>query len=152
MHCGFAIVHAMTEASETWRPLVLIVDDSPTHVAFARQCLETAGYRVSVAATGRQALQLTREIGPDLLLMDVVMPDMNGYQATRKLSRSKVTAHIPIILASSKDQESDRVWGMRQGAVDYLVKPLEEAKLLARVRYALDRAAASEAKAPGAND
>ena len=135
----------MTEASEIWRPLILIVDDSPTHVAFARQCLQRAGYRVSVAATGKQALQLTRELGPDLLLMDVVMPDMNGYQATRKLSRSPITAHIPIILASSKDQESDRVWGMRQGAVDYLIKPLGEAQLLTRVRHALDRAAAGAA-------
>ena len=148
----------MTEAIENWRPLVLIVDDSPTHVAFARQCLERAGYRVSVAATGKQALALTRELGPDLLLMDVVMPDMNGYQATRKLSRSPITAHIPIILASSKDQESDRVWGMRQGAVDYLIKPLNEAQLLARVRYAIERAAASvaatatQAHAPGTRD
>lgn len=141
----------MIEASDSWRPLVLIVDDSPTHVAFARQCLERAGYRVSVAATGKQALQLTRELGPDLLLMDVVMPDMNGYQATRKLSRSRVTAHIPIILASSKDQESDRVWGMRQGAVDYLIKPLEETQLLERVRHALQRAAAGAAAAQAAN-
>jgi twitching motility two-component system response regulator PilH len=135
----------MIEASDAWQPLVLIVDDSPTHVAFTRQCLARAGYRVSVAATGQQALELARELGPDLLLMDVVMPDMNGYQATRKLSRSPITGHIPIILASSKGQESDRVWGMRQGAVDYLIKPLEETQLLGRVRHALQRAAASAA-------
>ena len=120
-----------------WKPLILVVDDSPTHVAMLRQALERADYRVSVAATGRQALQVTREIGPDLLLMDVMMPDMKGYQATRKLTRSQVTAHIPVILSSSKNQESDRVWGLRQGAVDYIVKPFEELDLLRRVAHAL---------------
>ncbi|MEM7408517.1 MAG: response regulator [Pseudomonadota bacterium] len=134
----------MPQSAPVWKPLILLVDDSPTHVAVVRQALEKAGYRVSVAATGRQALQLTRELGPDLLLMDVVMPDMNGYQATRKLTRSKVTAHIPVILSSSKNQESDRVWGLRQGAVDYIVKPFDEKDLLRRVAHALERAAASE--------
>jgi len=137
----------MNEAAEDWRLLVLIVDDSPTHLAFARQCLERSGYRISVAATGKHALQLTRELEPNLLLMDAVMPDMNGYQATRKLSRSRVTAQLPIILASSKDQEIDRVWGMRQGTVDDLIKPLEEAQLLGRVHYTLQRAAVSTATA-----
>lgn len=123
-----------------WTPLVLVVDDSPTHVAVVRNALETAGYRVEVAATGRQALDLARQLGPDLVLMDIVMPDMNGFQATRKLARNPVTAEIPVILASSKSGATDRVWGLRQGAVEYLVKPLEAKRMLAAVRHAIDRA------------
>jgi twitching motility two-component system response regulator PilH len=138
----------MSELSSACKPLILIVDDPPTHVAMVRVALERAGYRLSVAATGRQALQVTREIGQDFLLMDVVMPDTNGFQATRKLTRSKVTAHIPVILASSKSQESDRIWGLRQGAVDYIVKLFDEHGLLRRVAHALGRAAASELPRP----
>ncbi len=122
-------------------PLILLVDDSPTHVAFVRQSLQMAGYRGGVAATGRQALQVAREIKPDLLLMEVVMPDMNGYQATRKLPQSKNTQHTAIMLASYREQESDQVWGSRQGAVDYVANPFSESVLREKVRVAPDSAA-----------
>ena len=122
-------------------PLILLVDDSPTHVAFVRQSLQMAGYRGGVAATGRQALQVAREIKPDLLLMEVVMPDMNGYQATCKLPQSKNTQHTAIMLASYREQESDQVWGSRQGAVDYVANPFSESVLREKVRVAPDSAA-----------
>ena len=122
-------------------PLILLVDDSPTHVAFVRQSLQMAGYRGGVAATGRQALQVAREIKPDLLLMEVVMPDMNGYQATRKLPQSKNNQHTAIMLASYREQESDQVWGSRQGAVDYVANPFSESVLREKVRVAPDSAA-----------
>ena len=118
-------------------PLILLVDDSPTHVAFVRQSLQMAGYRGGVAATGRQALQVAREIKPDLLLMEVVMPDMNGYQATRKLPQSKNTQHTAIMLASYREQESDQVWGSRQGAVDYIPKPFDHDEMLLAVERVL---------------
>ena len=122
-------------------PLILLVDDSPTHVAIVRQSLQMAGYRGGLAATGRQALQVAREIKPDLLLMEVVMPDMNGYQATRKLPQSKNTQHTAIMLASYREQESDQVWGSRQGAVDYVANPFSESVLREKVRVAPDSAA-----------
>ena len=122
-------------------PLILLVDDSPTHVAIVRQSLQMAGYRGAVAATGRQALQVAREIKPELLLMEVVMPDMNGYQTTRKLPQSKNTQHTAIMLASYREQESDQVWGSRQGAVDYVANPFSESVLREKVRVAPDSAA-----------
>ncbi|NKC14762.1 MAG: response regulator [Gammaproteobacteria bacterium] len=137
----------LEDAPAGWRPLILIVDDSPTHVAFVRQSLERWGCRVQVAATGRQALHLARELGPALILMDVIMPDLNGYQATRKLSRNTITEHIPVVLTSSKSAESDRVWGLRQGAQAYLVKPFSEEELIETVQETLERTA-REAQAP----
>ena len=128
------------------RPLILIADDSPTQVAVVRQALERAGCEVQVAATERQALQLGSELEPDLLVMDVVMPDLNGYQATRKLSRNKFTEHIPVVLASSKSEESDRVWGLRQGDQAYLVKPLSDDHLLDIVQETLARSAHAAAQ------
>lgn len=122
-------------------PFILLVDDSPTHVAIVRQSLQVVGYSASVAATGRQALQVAREIKPDLLLMEVVMPDMNSYRATRKLPRSKNTQHTAIMLASYREQESDQVWGSSQGAVDSVVKPFSESVLREKVRVAPESAA-----------
>lgn len=130
--------------------LILIVDDSPTHVAVVRNALEGASYRVAVAATGLQGLELARELIPDLIVMDVVMPDLNGFQTTRKLSRDPGTRHIPVVLASSKSSHSDRIWGLRQGAVAYLTKPFEEQELLSVLRDALKRAAEIAAQAANA--
>lgn len=113
--------------------LVLIVDDSPTELRAYRQMLEKNGHQVETAKDGEESLQLARKIKPDLILMDVVMPGMNGFQATRSLAKDPATAEIPIVIITTKDQETDKVWGMRQGARDYLVKPVKEAELIERV-------------------
>jgi twitching motility two-component system response regulator PilH len=99
--------------------------------------LVKAGYRVETASDGERGVELARRILPDLILMDVIMPGINGFQATRMLNRDAETARIPIILVTTKDQPSDRTWGLRQGAVDYLTKPVDRAELLDRVRGAI---------------
>jgi twitching motility two-component system response regulator PilH len=114
--------------------LVMIVDDSPTEVHVMKTALEKHGFETVSAADGSECINLAREVRPDLILMDVVMPGVNGFQATRTLSRDPHTASIPVIMVTTKDQETDRIWGMRQGAVDYLVKPVSEADLVAKAR------------------
>ncbi len=112
---------------------ILIVDDSPTEVHVFRTMLEKHGYSVSVAANGEEGIEKIREERPDLVLMDIVMPGLNGFQATRQLSSDPETASIPIVILSTKGQESDRVWGLRQGARDYLAKPVNEELLVGRI-------------------
>ncbi len=112
---------------------VLIVDDSPTEVHIFSTALGDEGYQVVVATDGEEGVQKAIEEMPDLILMDVVMPGLNGFQATRKIHRNASTRHIPIIIVTTKDQETDREWGMRQGAKDYLVKPVDSARLVAKV-------------------
>lgn len=114
--------------------LVLIVDDSPTEQHVLSQVLEKNGFETLVASDGEEAINIAVSNHPDLILMDVVMPGMNGFQATRQLSRNPETSAIPVVMVTSKDQESDRVWGLRQGAVDYLMKPVAQNDLLAAVR------------------
>lgn len=109
---------------------VLIVDDSPTETFKLREMLEKNGYSVLEATNGADGVAMARSEQPSLVLMDVVMPGLNGFQATRQLTRSADTAHIPIIIVTTKDQETDRVWGKRQGARDYLTKPVDEKVLL----------------------
>lgn len=109
---------------------VLIVDDSPTETFKLREMLEKNGHGVLEATNGADGVAMARSEQPDLVLMDVVMPGLNGFQATRQLTRSPDTAHIPIIIVTTKDQETDRVWGKRQGARDYLTKPVDEKVLL----------------------
>jgi twitching motility two-component system response regulator PilH len=117
--------------------LILIADDSPTEVFVIQQMLEKHGHQILVATDGGKAIQLAEERHPDLILMDVVMPNMNGFQATRKLSHSDETIDIPIVMISSKDQETDKIWGMRQGAKGYLAKPVTEAELVEQVNAVL---------------
>ena len=112
---------------------ILIVDDSPTERHVLSDLLIKNGYKVVTAANGEQAIMMSRQEMPDLILMDVVMPGMNGYQATRTISREEATRHIPIIMCTSKSQETDKIWGMRQGAHDYIVKPLDHAALLLKI-------------------
>jgi twitching motility two-component system response regulator PilH len=119
--------------------LIMIVDDSPTEVHVFRTALEKHGYETVAASDGQECLTLAREVKPDLILMDVVMPGVNGYQATRSLTRDPQTKAIPVVMISSKNQETDRIWGMRQGAADYLTKPVTEAVLVAKTRELLDR-------------
>lgn len=109
---------------------ILIVDDSPSEMVRLREILEKNSHHVLEAINGEDSLTLAEQELPDLILMDVVMPGMNGFQATRKLSRGEATKNIPIIIVSTKNQETDRVWGKRQGAKDYITKPYEEASLI----------------------
>ncbi len=117
---------------------VLIVDDSPTEQHLCRKILEKHGYEVASVDDGQHSLEKAQEVEPSVILMDVVMPGMNGFQATRQLAKSPQTAHIPVIIVTTKDQETDRVWGMRQGARDYIVKPVREEALIASVKGALE--------------
>jgi len=117
--------------------LVLIVDDSPTDVHVMQKALELHGFRTAAASDGGEGLRLARELHPDLILMDIVMPGVNGFQATRELANDPSTRTIPVIMVTSKAQESDRVWGLRQGAVDYLVKPVATDQLVRKAQAAL---------------
>jgi twitching motility two-component system response regulator PilH len=112
---------------------ILIVDDSPTDRQYLADMLAKSGYKVSSAASAEEALAKVKQVKPDLVLMDVVMPGQNGFQATRTLSNDEATKNIPIIICSTKGQETDKVWGMRQGAKDYIVKPVKQADLLAKI-------------------
>ncbi|HXL76507.1 MAG TPA: response regulator [Burkholderiales bacterium] len=112
---------------------ILIVDDSPTDRQFLSELLVKNGYKVSTADSAEDALAKVKQQRPDLVLMDVVMPGQNGFQATRMLTRDDSTKHIPVIICTSKAQETDKVWGMRQGARDYIVKPINQADLLAKI-------------------
>jgi len=118
-------------------PLILIIDDSPTEVHVMKKALESHGYRTAAAGDGAEGVRLAREISPDLIFMDVVMPGMNGYQATRTLASDPKTKTIPIIMVTSKGQETDKIWGLRQGAVDYVVKPVSPDQLVAKAQAAL---------------
>lgn len=116
---------------------ILIVDDSPTEIHVLSTFLNKLGHKVTTAENGEAGIAKARAEKPDLILMDVVMPGMNGFQATRQLSKDDETAGIPIIIVTTKDQETDRVWGLRQGAKDYLTKPVEEAILIEKVNALL---------------
>ncbi len=109
---------------------ILVVDDSPTEMARFREVLTKNNLTILEATTGGQGIQMAIDEQPDLVLMDVVMPEMNGFQATRKITRNKATSHIPVVIVSTKNQETDRVWGKRQGAKEYLTKPFNESELL----------------------
>jgi twitching motility two-component system response regulator PilH len=110
--------------------VVLIIDDSPTELHLFQNMLERAGFDTLVADSGEEGMKTAKSARPDCILMDVVMPGMNGFQATRKLTKDPETAGIPIIMITGKDQETDKIWGMRQGAVEYLVKPVAEKDLV----------------------
>ena len=112
---------------------ILVVDDSPTERHVLLELLTKNGYQVTTAESGEEGIEKAKTELPDLILMDVVMPGLNGYQATRTLTRDEATKNIPIIVCTSKGQETDKIWGLRQGAVDYLVKPLNPEELLQRV-------------------
>lgn len=109
---------------------VLIVDDSPTETYKLTSMLEKNGHAVITAETGESGVATAKKEKPDLVLMDIVMPGLNGFQATRQLSKAPETAHIPVIIVTTKDQETDRVWGLRQGAKAYLTKPIDEKVLM----------------------
>ena len=113
---------------------VLVVDDSPTERYFLTDLLRKNGYDVVSAETGEEGVAKAKQEKPDLILMDVVMPGLNGFQSTRMLSRDPATQAIPVIMCTTKNQETDRVWGLRQGAIDYLVKPIVAEQLVAKLK------------------
>jgi len=112
---------------------ILVVDDSPTDRQHLSDMLSKNGFKVTTADSAEDALAKVKQLRPDLVLMDVVMPGQNGFQATRTLARDESTKDIPVILCTCKGQETDKVWGMRQGARDYIVKPVSQADLLAKI-------------------
>ena len=112
---------------------ILIVDDSPTERYYLTDILTKNGFTVFVAENGEEALARIKENKPELILMDVVMPGANGFQVTRAIAKDPDLANVPIIICSSKNQETDRIWGLRQGARDYLVKPVDPEQLLAKI-------------------
>ena len=116
---------------------IMVVDDSPTDVQNLRNILTKAGHTVVESTSGQDAIARIKQEKPDCVIMDVVMPGVNGFQATRTLSKDPETAHIPVLVVSSKNQETDRVWGMRQGAREYIVKPVKESDLVTKIRTVL---------------
>jgi twitching motility two-component system response regulator PilH len=113
---------------------ILLVDDSKTELHVLSELLPRKGFQVRTAENGEDALKRLQEETPDLILMDVVMPGQNGFQLTRAITRDPAFADVPVIICTSKNQETDRVWGMRQGARDYVVKPVDPEELLAKIK------------------
>jgi twitching motility two-component system response regulator PilH len=113
---------------------VLVVDDSKTELMFMTDLLQKNGFSVKTAENAEEAFRRLAEEKPDLILMDVVMPGQNGFQLTRAITRDPLYADVPIIMCTSKNQETDRVWGMRQGARDYITKPVNQDELMAKIK------------------
>ena len=113
---------------------ILLVDDSKTELHVLSDLLTKKGYQVRTAENGEEAMRRLAEEKPDLILMGVVMPGQNGFQLTRAITRDPNFADVPVIMCTSKNQETDRVWGMRQGARDYVVKPVNPEELLAKIK------------------
>ena len=116
---------------------ILIVDDSPSQLMGMKRIVEKLGHEALSAEDGAQGVEVAKANVPDLILMDVVMPNLNGFQAPRAISKEATTSHIPIVLVTTKDQETDKVWGMRQGAKAYITKPFNEAELVAVINKLL---------------
>jgi len=121
---------------------ILIVDDSPSQLMGIRRIVEKLGHEALTAEDGAAGVEAAKRELPDLILMDVVMPNLNGFQATRSITREPTTKHIPIVLVTTKDQDTDRVWGMRQGAKAYITKPFSETELADMIQQMLGEPAA----------
>ena len=117
---------------------ILIVDDSPSQLMGIRRIVEKLGHDALTAEDGAAGVEAAKREIPDLILMDVVMPNLNGFQATRSITREATTKHIPVVLVTTKDQDTDRVWGMRQGAKAYITKPFSESELAELISQYLD--------------
>lgn len=116
---------------------IMIVDDSPTDIQNLKNILSKAGHTVVECGSGQDAIGRAKQEKPDCVIMDVVMPGVNGFQATRMLSKDPDTSKIPVIVVSSKNQETDRVWALRQGAREYLIKPVKDTELLGKIKSLL---------------
>jgi len=112
---------------------ILVVDDSATMLTGTTKILNSAGHEVIQAMNGADGIKKAGSDNPDVILMDVVMPDLNGFQATRTITTNPDTQHIPVIMLTTKDQETDKVWAKRQGASDYVVKPPDSKELLSKI-------------------
>ena len=123
---------------------ILIVDDSPSQLMGIRRIVEKLGHEALTAEDGAAGVEAAKRELPDLILMDVVMPNLNGFQATRSITREPTTKHIPIVLVTTKDQDTDRVWGMRQGAKAYITKPFSETGLADIIQQMLGAPASAE--------
>ena len=110
---------------------ILIIDDSPTDIRVFTTLLEKAGHQVLSVGTAEEGIERVRSELPDLVIMDVIMPGMNGFQATRTLTRDPATSSVPIVMITTKSMETDQVWGLRQGARAFITKPVSEKDLLA---------------------
>lgn len=113
---------------------ILVVDDSPTERHFISKLLESTGHKVSTADSGEEGVEVAKDKHPDLILMDIVMPGMNGFQATRQITQAPETAEIPVVMVSTKSQQTDKVWATRQGAKGYLVKPVNSEMLINSIK------------------
>ncbi len=129
---------SVTAQSEGDKATILVVDDSPTEVHIFKKILEKQGYNIIIAKDGQEGVEVASQVHPDLILMDVVMPVLNGFQATRQIKNNEGTSDIPVIMVTTKDQQTDINWGMRQGANEYLVKPVAPAELLSKIRTLLN--------------
>ncbi|HEY9253347.1 MAG TPA: twitching motility response regulator PilH [Stenotrophomonas sp.] len=119
---------------------ILIVDDSPSQLLGIQRIVEKLGHQTITATDGAAGVEAAKAALPDLVLMDVVMPNLNGFQATRTLKREPTTQNIPVILVTTKDQDTDRMWGMRQGARAYITKPFSEDELSEVIERVFSRA------------
>ncbi|MES9976161.1 PleD family two-component system response regulator [Candidatus Thiodiazotropha sp. LNASS1] len=131
-------VESDVPVSSQSRARVLVVDDSPTEIHIFKKILEKQGYQILVAKDGQEGVDVAKQELPDIILMDVVMPVLNGFQATRQLKNDESTANIPVIMVTTKGQQTDKNWGMRQGATEYLVKPVAPAELLHKIKALID--------------
>jgi twitching motility two-component system response regulator PilH len=128
------LVTAQTEDMTMAIKNILLVDDSKTELHFLSDLLSKRGFGVRTAENGEEAMRRLGEEKPDLILMDVVMPGQNGFQLTRAITRDPRFVNVPVIMCTSKNQETDKVWGMRQGARDYIVKPVDADELVAKIK------------------
>jgi twitching motility two-component system response regulator PilH len=113
---------------------IMVVDDSETDRFLLTEMLEAAGYTVTTAENGEDCLAKVETSPPDMVLMDVIMPGLNGFQTTRALSKNPQTAHIPVIVCTGKEQATDRMWALRQGAKDCVIKPVQAEELLSKIK------------------
>ncbi len=113
---------------------VLIVDDSPTERLILKEHTQSLGFEIFEAENGEEGVEKANAVKPDVILMDVVMPGLNGFQATREISKNDELAHIPVIMCTTKNAETDKLWGKRQGASEYLVKPIDKDSLVAALK------------------
>ncbi len=114
---------------------ILVVDDSRTQLFAIEKILKAEGVKVYTAENGKQGILMARHVKPDLILMDIVMPEINGFQATRYLTRQPDTGHIPIVIISGSDQQSDKAWGLKLGAKDYMQKPVQRDMLIQKISH-----------------
>jgi twitching motility two-component system response regulator PilH len=112
---------------------ILVIEDSITQRTYLQRLLVQNNFEVSLASNGQEGIEKAKAVKPDLILIDVVMPGMNGFQATRVLSKDPETKHVPVFICTKKGEETDRIWGLRQGAKDYLVKPIDDGVLLKKI-------------------